>query len=350
MPAHVADQRERRVAVSKYPFRLRLTQQAGQRVDIGSELRQAIDRRHQGLAIRRALGLQRWKRRSSHQAGDVGPLRETERGRMQHQQFSVRGREAQHQLDGTRLLAAEGLARFDDRCGAGHLDERGAREVGDSRAPRTGGHPNSVADTAQVDGHTITSSIRQARSSVQRQLAAIRWPPAYPALILFLSLSMNHMVMLLNFGGNSAREGAPIRPRSFHSWTNRTDVKLTPQIPPGRSNRKAREYTAEIARLRIAGYGCRAIREALAEVGVVVSKTTVHRELAKLAKSSRLSKPVPAIHPPSPAAVQTVAPQPHPAGPALPQPLPKRRSGQEVAEEFMKGQITNPLFRNRAPK
>ena len=127
-------------------------------------------------------------------------------------------------------------------------------------------------------------------------------------------------------------------------------MKLTPQIPPGRSNRKAREYTTEIARLRLGGYGCRAIREALADVGVVVSKTTVHREIAKLPKSSRLSTLATAIQPPSPAAVQTVVPQPDPVGPAFPQPLPKRRSGQEVAEEFMKGQITNPLFRTRPPK
>jgi len=35
---------------------------------------------------------------------------------------------------------------------------------------------------------------------VQRELAAIRWRPAYPALILALSLSMNGTVMLLNFG------------------------------------------------------------------------------------------------------------------------------------------------------
>jgi len=126
-------------------------------------------------------------------------------------------------------------------------------------------------------------------------------------------------------------------------------VKLAPQIPPGRSNRKAREHTAEIARLRLAGYGCRAIREALAEAGVHVSKSTVHRELTKLPKGSWLST-APATQHASPVAIQSVVTQPSPAQ-AAPSQLPaKRRSGKEVAEEFMKGQITNPLFRNRAGK
>ena len=97
----------------------------------------------------------------------------------------------------------------------------------------------------------------------------------------------------------------------------------------------------------MAGYGCRAIREALAEVGVVVSKTTVHRELAKLPKSS---KQVPAGQHPSPAANHSVVPPPDPGKPATSQPPTARRSGKDVAEAFMKGQITNPLFRNRAPK
>lgn len=128
-------------------------------------------------------------------------------------------------------------------------------------------------------------------------------------------------------------------------------MKLAPQIPPGRSNRKAREHTAEIARLRMAGYGCRAIREALAEAGVVVSKTTVHRELARLPKSSWLSTPVPAAKPPSLAAVQSVvSQQPEPSTSALSHAFPDRRSSREIAEEFMKGQITNPLLRNREPK
>ena len=127
-------------------------------------------------------------------------------------------------------------------------------------------------------------------------------------------------------------------------------MKLAPQIPPGRSNRKAREHTAEIARLRLAGYGCRAIREALAEAGVHVSKSTVHRELTKLPKGSWLSTPAPATQHASPAAIQSVVTQPSPAQ-AAPSQLPtERRSGKEVAEEFMKGQIANPLFRNRAVK
>ncbi len=64
-------------------------------------------------------------------------------------------------------------------------------------------------------------------------------------------------------------------------------MKLNPCTPPGQSNRKARAFAAEIARLRLVGYGCQAIREALADAGVRVSKSTVQRELA------RLSRPAP---------------------------------------------------------
>jgi len=53
---------------------------------------------------------------------------------------------------------------------------------------------------------------------------------------------------------------------------------LLPLRPPGRSTRKASTYSAEIRRLQAAGYTLDAIREALAAAGVVVSKSTVHRE------------------------------------------------------------------------
>ena len=122
-------------------------------------------------------------------------------------------------------------------------------------------------------------------------------------------------------------------------------MKLNPAIPPGRSNRKAREFSAEIARLCIDGYGCRAIREALAEAGVNVSKSTVQREIA------RLSRPGPR------GSLQLLATTAHrpsepdsPAAPGttLPRPAEEPRTGKAIAEAFMKGRNTNPLFRARS--
>jgi hypothetical protein len=120
-------------------------------------------------------------------------------------------------------------------------------------------------------------------------------------------------------------------------------VKLNPAIPPGRSNRKAREFSVEIARLCMHGYGCKAIREALAEAGVNVSKSTVQREIARLSRpvARGLQLATPAHRPPeldSPAAPTT----------ALHRLAEEPRSGKDIAEAFMKGRITNPLFRNRS--
>ena len=58
--------------------------------------------------------------------------------------------------------------------------------------------------------------------------------------------------------------------------------RLVPRRPPGRSNCKVRAFAGEIGRLHDQGYTFEAIREALADVGVVVSRSTVHRELARL--------------------------------------------------------------------
>lgn len=57
--------------------------------------------------------------------------------------------------------------------------------------------------------------------------------------------------------------------------------RLVPKRPPGRGSRKARGFAGEIARLQALGYTLEAIREALAEAGVTVSKSTVQREAAR---------------------------------------------------------------------
>ncbi|HEY8707754.1 MAG TPA: hypothetical protein VIM34_07125 [Burkholderiaceae bacterium] len=121
-------------------------------------------------------------------------------------------------------------------------------------------------------------------------------------------------------------------------------MKLSPRIPPGRSNRKARAFSAEIAQLVLDGYGCKAIHEALTDAGLNVSKSTVQREVALL------SRPVPPIArrmgaPPAPAPpdIDSLrAPDPDRTRPAELQP-----TGKDIAQAFLKGRITNPLFRRR---
>jgi len=58
-------------------------------------------------------------------------------------------------------------------------------------------------------------------------------------------------------------------------------ARLEPSGPPGRSNRKARAFQLEIHRLRDEGYSLAAIRAALANAGMRVSKSTVHREAVR---------------------------------------------------------------------
>lgn len=64
--------------------------------------------------------------------------------------------------------------------------------------------------------------------------------------------------------------------------------RLAPKRPPGRWHGKARAFAGEIGRLHAEGYTFEAIREALAEAGVMVSNSTVQREVARF---RRLSKP-----------------------------------------------------------
>jgi hypothetical protein len=119
-------------------------------------------------------------------------------------------------------------------------------------------------------------------------------------------------------------------------------MKLNPKNPPGRANRKALAFAIEIARLHKDGYSGEAIREALADVGVIVSKSTVQREVARLSRQAL------------PAAQRNTAGAGDHASPtSLPQTAAHRladesRSGKEIAEGFVKGRITNPLIRTRS--
>ena len=65
-----------------------------------------------------------------------------------------------------------------------------------------------------------------------------------------------------------------------------TPVTLKPRHGPGRVTRKARAFVTEIARLHSEGYTLQNIREALADAGVIVSTSTVQREVARLSVPS----------------------------------------------------------------
>jgi hypothetical protein len=125
-------------------------------------------------------------------------------------------------------------------------------------------------------------------------------------------------------------------------------MDLIPKLPPGRANRKALVFTAEIQRLRAAGYSFEAIRVALLDAGLKVSLTTVKREAA------RKRSPSPAVR------REQAAPPASTATPAKPSPVPvgriansanpfdgDPRSSKEIAEAFMKGRNTNPLLQER---
>jgi hypothetical protein len=119
-------------------------------------------------------------------------------------------------------------------------------------------------------------------------------------------------------------------------------MNLIPKLPPGRANRKALAFACEIDRLREAGYSFEAIRVALLDAGVKVSRSTVKREVAK---GCAVARPAPQRHPvrssdPARSAVDPVRTAPAPfAGDA--------RSGKEIAEAFMKGRVGNPLMKER---
>ena len=123
-------------------------------------------------------------------------------------------------------------------------------------------------------------------------------------------------------------------------------MKLTPPLPPGRSNRKTLAFAEEIARLVAQGYSAEAIRRALADAGVVVSKSTVRREVVRARARWQPGRRVPdAPRTFSEPLARTPAPPP----PPVPVPAePTTRTGREIAEDFFRGRIDNPLIRARS--
>ena len=72
------------------------------------------------------------------------------------------------------------------------------------------------------------------------------------------------------------------------------------QIFPGRANRKLRGYVAEVKELHKAGYTISGIQQVLALSGIPVGRTTIAREVARLATAAPT---------PPPPKVETAAPE-----------------------------------------
>ena len=122
-------------------------------------------------------------------------------------------------------------------------------------------------------------------------------------------------------------------------------MRLTPPAGPRRGYRKARSFHSEIAALRSEGYSCEQIRAALAAAGVVVSKSTMQREISSLSKRPEGRVPPRSTRAPDPVPMPSRLPQT--ATPSPTQiPITKQR-GKDIAEAFFKDRITNPLFLKR---
>lgn len=131
-------------------------------------------------------------------------------------------------------------------------------------------------------------------------------------------------------------------------------MKLVPKEPPGRSTRKARGFALDMRELRAQGYTFEAIREALAAAGVHVSKATVQREVARLAKGSATAAAASSgdwsrheLRSAEPMTGTLVLPTPPLTTPDSPTEV-DLRSGKEIAEAFTSSRITNPLALARA--
>ena len=118
-------------------------------------------------------------------------------------------------------------------------------------------------------------------------------------------------------------------------------MTLTPRRPPGRPNRKALAYESEIARLRLAGYSCKAIWELLVAEGLQLSLSSVKREVARIARRRRPASSHLAL---TPTPTPQVAPR---AAASAPASVDLSLTGPEVAKAWMERQITNPLIRAR---
>lgn len=114
-------------------------------------------------------------------------------------------------------------------------------------------------------------------------------------------------------------------------------MPLTPSLPPGRANRKALRFGADIIRLRQAGYTFSAIRLALLEAGLDVGLTTIKREAARGLPVVASQFPA-ATHPEPISAALVVNPQTAVGLRGSDAP-----TGRDIAEAFFNDNPSNPL-------
>jgi len=115
-------------------------------------------------------------------------------------------------------------------------------------------------------------------------------------------------------------------------------VPLTPSLPPGRANRKALRFGADIIRLRQAGYTFSAIRLVLREAGLDVGLTTIKREAARGLPVVTPQLPA-ATHPEPISAARVINPQTAVGLRGSDAP-----TGRDIAEAFFDAHPSNPLF------
>jgi hypothetical protein len=148
----------------------------------------------------------------------------------------------------------------------------------------------------------------------------------------------------MNLRTNSSRDSAWVV-GSLDANPAQTAMPLQPRRPPGHGKRKALCHTADILRLRAEGYSLSAIREALEDAGVLVSISTVRREVLKGMSAGPALQPTPTPAPPPPSLplarreprrTQSKPPEVATGTPSLP--------GKGVAEAYMQGRTTNALF------
>jgi|GEM_PF-1117372 len=146
----------------------------------------------------------------------------------------------------------------------------------------------------------------------------------------------------------SPHEPVPASPK-LDPLQHRAVMSLQTRRPPGHAKRKALTYAADIIHLRLQGYTLSAIREALEDAGVPVSISTVRREVLKGATTAVVHQPN-EVHPGLHVALTNRGKAMTPVTavtavtatdlPTISTPLP----GKAIAEKFMRGRPTNPLF------
>lgn len=117
-------------------------------------------------------------------------------------------------------------------------------------------------------------------------------------------------------------------------------MQLQPIRPPGRADRKAAAYAADIVQLRAEGYTYEAIREALAAVGIELSECALRREVRRHQKWTVGAPSDVRPTPRAPATPSLSVARPLATGP----PSAKSATGREIAEAFFTAHPSNPLL------